>query len=79
MAAAHKLKDEGNGEFKSGKYRAATRKYHHALMYTRGVETQGDTPPIPGLEQLVRCVPTEDEKKAAKELALTLSNNLSGG
>jgi tetratricopeptide (TPR) repeat protein len=76
LAKAHQLKDEGNQEFKAGGYRAAIKKYHHSLMYTRGVVSTGDTSAIPGMEQMVKYVATEDEKRAAKELSLVLSNNL---
>ena len=78
LAKAHQLKDEGNREFKAGGYRAAIKKYHHSLMYTRGVVSTGDTSAIPGMEQMVKYVATEDEKRAAKELSLVLSNNLAG-
>ena len=78
LAKAHQLKDEGNREFKAGGYRAAIKKYHHSLMYTRGVVSTGDVSVIPGMEQMVKYVATEDEKIAAKELSLILSNNLAG-
>ena len=75
---ARQLKDEGNRQFKAGDYRSAIKKYHHALMYTRGVVGRGDVPAIPGMEYAVKHVATEEEKEAAKELSLVLSNNLAG-
>ena len=79
LGKAGQLKDEGNREFKAGAYRAAIKKYHHSLMYTRGVVSAGDiSSAIPGMEQMVKYVATEEENRAAKELSLVLSNNLAG-
>ena len=79
LVKAHQLKDRGNDEFKSENFKSAIKKYHHALMYTRGVVKQGDMSLIPGLEVVTRfSQPSKEEKRAANELTLVLSNNLAG-
>ena len=72
------MKDDGNTAFKAGNYRTAIKKYHHALMYTKAVVTQGNLSFIPGLEQVAMHAATDKEKAEATELTLTVSNNLAG-
>jgi tetratricopeptide (TPR) repeat protein len=76
IAKARELKNDGNTAFNAGNYRTAIKKYHHALMYTKAVVTQGDLSVIPGLEQLTKHKATDEEKAEATELSLTVSNNL---
>ena len=78
IARARELKDEGNLAFKAGEYRGALKKYHHALMYTKGVSSQGSLSVLPGLEEALGRVASKEEKKAANEIALVVFNNMSG-
>ena len=78
ITKAHELKEDGNAAFKAGNYRTAMKKYHHALMYTKGVINQGDLSVIPGLEHVARDGVTDEEKAAATKLDLIISNNLAG-
>ena len=76
---ARQAKEDGNAAFKAGEYRTAIKKYHHALMYTKGVVSQGDLPAIPGMEQMTKFIATDEEKATASELTVTICNNLAGG
>ena len=78
ITKARVLKDEGNSAFRAGNYKTAIRKYHYALMYTKGVTGQVDMSALPGLEQVSRFVATAEEKSEAKEITLNVSNNLAG-
>ena len=52
------------------------KKYHHALMYIKGITDKNTA--LAGIEDtLHRQKPTEQEKKDATELILSLWNNLS--
>ena len=75
---ALELKDEGNAAFRAEDYRSALKKYHHALMYTRGVTDQGSLDNFPGLEQMLKYVASEEDKRVANDLALVVRNNMSG-
>ena len=78
LATAHQLKDVGNTAFKAGNFKLAIKKYHHSLMYTRGVVSKGDVSAIPGMEHVVKYMASEEEKRQARELTAVLSNNLAG-
>lgn len=78
LARARELKDEGNSAFKAREYRSAIKKYHHALMYTKGVMNHGQLSSLPGMEHVTSHVATEEEIAVAKDITLTISNNLAG-
>lgn len=70
------LKDEGNKLVKAKEWKKAIKKYHHALMYIKGITDKLDS--LPGLEvALGRPQPSEQDRKDATELMLNLLNNLS--
>lgn len=74
ITSAQELKQEGNCFFKSGEWKKAIRKYHHALMYAKGVVDKFDS--IPGLRHKEKATP--EEESSANELIAALSNNLAG-
>ena len=76
IAKAHELKQEGNSLFKAGQLRRAMRKYHHGLLYVKGVVNQ--VPGLPAVERLVRVKASPAEEEEANELIGALSNNLAG-
>ena len=79
ISKALQLKQEGNGFFKSGELRSAMKKYHHGLLYVRGISNHFDL--VPGLPVDVSAgavKPTAEEEEAATDIVLTLSNNLAG-
>lgn len=70
------LKEEGNKLVKSQEWRLAMKKYHHALMYVKGITETNNA--LVGMEDaLGRQKPTEQEKEDVTELMLSLWNNLS--
>jgi hypothetical protein len=76
MVKCRELKEEGNKLVKAKEWKKAMKKYHHALMYVKGITDKLDL--LPGLEEtLGRQKPSEQEKKDATELMLSLLNNLS--
>lgn len=76
IVKCRELKDEGNKLFKAEDWKKAMKKYHHAFMYVKGITDKLDL--LPGLEaSLGRQRATEQEKKDATELMLSLLNNLS--
>ena len=77
IAKAQELKQEGNAFFKQQEWKKAIRKYHHAIMYAKGIIDKFDL--IPGLERAGgRLKPTDEETKTANELMAAVSNNLAG-
>ena len=76
LASAEELKQEGNKLFKEGEWKKAIRKYHHSLMYTKGILDKFEA--LPGLQQVMRVKATPQEEEAARELSATVSNNLAG-
>ena len=76
IAKCRELKDEGNELFKAKQWKIAMKKYHHALMYINGVTDRLDS--LPWLEAtLGRQQPSQQDRKDAVELMLSLLNNLS--
>ena len=76
IAKCRELKDEGNKLFKATQWKKAIKKYHHALMYIKGVTDRLDSLPL--LEAtLGKQQPSEQDRKDAIELMLNLLNNLS--
>ena len=76
ILTCRELKEEGNKLFKSQEWRLAMKKYHHALMYIKGITDKRTA--LAGMEDTLDIQkPTEQEKKDATELILSLWNNLS--
>ena len=76
LAKAKCLKEEGNGLFKEGHWKRAIRKYHHALMYCKGITDKLDF--IPGLAAAGGLRATAEEEGEATELTVAVTNNLAG-
>ncbi|XP_065920594.1 tetratricopeptide repeat protein 9C-like isoform X2 [Dysidea avara] len=75
LGKAKELKDSGNELFKNGNTKNATKKYHQALMYVKGVLcTDTSVPGIP--EDLMYEKVTKEEKAIGDELTALLHNNL---
>ena len=75
IAKAQQLKEEGNKFFKKREWKNAIRKYHHGLMYVRGIIERYE---VPGLQNVMRTKPTPEETAMAEKITTTLSNNLAG-
>ena len=76
LASADKLRQEGNKLFKEGEWKKAIKKYHHSLMYTKGILDKFEA--LPGVQEVTRVKATPQEEAAARELSATVSNNLAG-
>jgi hypothetical protein len=72
LEQAKEFKDAGNALYKSGDYRGAAKKYHRAVLYLKGIDSDvhgGNPVPImkglghdavqlpPELEQVNNCLP----------------------
>lgn len=82
LAQAGILKERGNQLFKLEQWKDATKSYHHALMYIRSVLS--GVPDDFLLKTLFLKTenplqqPSPSENESAKQMLLTLSNNLAG-
>lgn len=77
LTRAKELKDVGNGLFKSGETKNAVKKYHHALMYVKGISSSDLG--IPGLpSELMNEKVTEEEREMGDELTALIHNNIAG-
>lgn len=76
LARAKSLKQEGNELFRVGGWKKAIRKYHHALMYCKGITDKLDF--IPGLAAAGGLRGSEEEKKEASDVTVAVTNNLAG-
>ena len=77
LSRAKELKDVGNALFKSGETKNAVKKYHHALMYIKGISSSDLG--IPGLpSDLMDEKVTEEERKMGDELTALIHNNIAG-
>ena len=79
ISKAQELKLEGNSFFKTGKWNKAVGKYHRALLYVKGIADRFEGVPagLP-MKDVVKVKATSEEEAAAKELLITVSNNLAG-
>ena len=73
---AKALKQEGNDFFRAKEWKKAVRKYHHTLMYCKGITDKLDF--IPGLAAAGGIKPNKEEESEATELTLAVTNNLAG-
>ena len=76
LTKAKSLKQEGNEFFRVGGWKKAIRKYHHALMYCKGITDKLDI--IPGLAAAGGVKASEEEKREASEVTVAVTNNLAG-
>lgn len=77
LARAKELKNVGNTLFKSGETKNAVKKYHHALMYIKGISSLDHG--IPGLpSEFMYEKVTEEEGKMGDELTALIHNNIAG-
>ena len=83
LAEAASLKDKGAAHFKDGEWKEAAKCYHHGLMYTKGVLSSQFLDQMIGMlasniSTAHQTPPTENEKKDAKAMNITLLNNIAG-
>ena len=77
LARAKELKDIGNGLFKSGDTKTALKKYHHALMFVKGI-AQSDLGASGIPSDLLNEKVTEEEREMGDELKALIHNNIAG-
>lgn len=73
---AKQLKQEGNQHFKDKGWKKAIKKYHHALMYCKGITDKLDF--IPGLAAAGGVKASAEEEREATDITVAVSNNLAG-
>ena len=72
-----KLKEEGNTLFKQQEWKKAIKKYHHSLMYAKGITDRPDK--LMGMDIPTRFLkPTEEEERKAEEILVSAHNNIAG-
>lgn len=76
LAKAGSLKEEGNDLFRAEQWKKAIRKYHHTLMYCKGITDKLDF--IPGLAAAGGLRVTAEEERQATVMTLAVTNNLAG-
>lgn len=76
LVQARCLKQEGNELFRAKEWKKAVKKYHHALMFCKGITDKLDF--IPGLAAAGGVKPTQEEEREATELSMAVTNNLAG-
>jgi len=79
ISKAQELKQEGNSFFRTGKWNKAVGKNHQALLYVKGIADRFEGVPagLP-MKDVVKVKATSEEEATAKELLITVSNNLAG-
>jgi len=78
ISKAQELKLEGNSFFRTGKWNKAVGKYHQALLYVKGIADRFEGVPAGLPMKDVVKVKATSEEATAKELLITVSNNLAG-
>lgn len=79
LARAKELKDTGNAFFKSGDTKNAVKKYHHALMFIKGVfSSDFGMPGLPNDLMKMNEKVTEEERAIGDELTAVIHNNIAG-
>lgn len=73
---AQALRQEGNELFREKEWKKAVRKYHHALMYCKGIADKLDF--IPGLAAAGGLKATPEEERVATDMTVAVTNNLAG-
>ena len=77
LSRAKELKDIGNSLFKNGDTKTALKKYHHGLMFVKGIASSDlGVAGIPN--DLVNEKVTEEERKMGDELTALIHNNIAG-
>ncbi len=77
LARALELKEEGNVLFKQQEWRRAIKKYHHSLMFIKGVTDRPDKMMGFALPSKFKK-PTAEEEKCSIELLVSVHNNIAG-
>ena len=77
---AYEVKDEGNGHFKALDYQTAIKRYHHALLYVKGLSDENPFQALTGVSPLSNGENklSEKSKESIKELEFICNNNLAG-
>lgn len=78
ITKAQELKQEGNGFFKTGKWKKAIGKYHRALLFVKGITDRFEAVPGVSLQDVAKVKATAEEEAAATSLLVAVSNNLAG-
>jgi len=78
ISKAQELKQEGNSFFRTGKWNKAVGKNHQALLYVKGIADRFEGVPAGLPMKDVVKVKATSEEATAKELLITVSNNLAG-
>ena len=79
ITKAQELKQEGNGFFKTGKWKKAIGRYHRALLFVKGITDRFEA--VPGMslmKEMAKVKATAEEEAVATSLLVALSNNLAG-
>lgn len=76
LEKAKSLKQEGNELFRAKEWKKAIKKYHHTLMYCKGITDKLDF--IPGLAAAGGLRATDEEERIAREVTVAVTNNLAG-
>lgn len=76
LVRAKSLKLEGNDFFEHKEWKRAVKKYHHSLMYCKGITDKLDF--IPGLAAAGGLRATQEEEREATNVTTAVTNNLAG-
>ena len=78
ITKAQELKQEGNGFFRTGKWKKAIGRYHRALLFVKGITGRFEAVPSMPLKEMAKVKATAEEEAAATSLLVAISNNLAG-
>ena len=79
LSRAKELKEIGNGLFKKGDTKNALKKYHHALMFVKGIASSDLGLGVAGVpSDLLNEKVTEEEREMGDELTALIHNNIAG-
>lgn len=78
LSKCAQLKSEGNALFKQEQWKKAIKKYHHSLMYAKGVTDRPDKLMGMTIPTLQFSKPNKEQERAAEELLVSGHNNIAG-
>ena len=78
LEQAKSHKQDGNELYKQKQYKAAVRKYHHGLLYVKGIESAQQTGFLPFSVPGGEAEPTSSNMAEVKSVKVDLYNNLAG-